>query len=63
MTMKPHVSFTLGLKDMNRAKEFYSQGFGWPILQDYGEWVICGVGDGACVRCAVTRATLPPSVP
>jgi len=38
--MNAHVSgITLGVKDVNRAKQFYSEGLGWPIQQDYGEWV------------------------
>ena len=46
--MKPHVSvITLGTRDMQRAKQFYSEGLGWPILQDYGEWVSFGLGDGS----------------
>jgi catechol 2,3-dioxygenase-like lactoylglutathione lyase family enzyme len=29
--MKPHVSvITLGVRDLNRAKEFYGKGLGWP---------------------------------
>jgi uncharacterized protein len=38
--MKPHVSIIrLGVSDMNRAKQFYSEGLGWPILQEHGTWV------------------------
>jgi predicted enzyme related to lactoylglutathione lyase len=45
--MKPHVSvITLGVKDIEQAKQFYSQGLGWPILQDFGGWVTFGLGDG-----------------
>jgi catechol 2,3-dioxygenase-like lactoylglutathione lyase family enzyme len=34
--MNPHVSvITLGVGDLNRAKQFYSEGLGWPIQQDY----------------------------
>jgi predicted enzyme related to lactoylglutathione lyase len=36
--MNPYVSgITLGVKDVNRAKQFYGKGLGWPILQEQGE--------------------------
>jgi uncharacterized protein len=38
--MNPHVSaITIGVKDINRAKEFYSEGLGWPIAEDHGTFV------------------------
>jgi catechol 2,3-dioxygenase-like lactoylglutathione lyase family enzyme len=47
VSMKPYVSvITLGVKDVNQAKQFYGQGLGWPIVQDYGTWVCFGLGDG-----------------
>lgn len=46
--MKPHVSvITLGLRDLNRAKRFYSMGLGWPIQQDYPVWVSFGLANGS----------------
>ncbi len=46
--MKPHVSIiTLGVRDLNRAKQFYSQGLGWPIQQEQGPWVAFSLGDGS----------------
>ena len=46
--MQPHVSvITLGVKDLNRAKQFYSKGLGWPIHQEAGEWVAFSLGDGS----------------
>ena len=47
--MKPHVSgITLGVKDMSRAKQFYSKGLGWPIQQDYqGQWVSFSLNNGS----------------
>ena len=46
--MKPHISaITLGVRDFARAKKFYGEGLGWPVEQDYGEWVAFGIGDGA----------------
>jgi catechol 2,3-dioxygenase-like lactoylglutathione lyase family enzyme len=47
-TMKPHVSaITLGVKDVNRAKEFYRDGLGWPIQQEVDDWVCFILGDGS----------------
>jgi len=46
--MKPHVSiFTLGVGDLDRAKRFYAEGLGWPILQEQGPWVCFALGDGS----------------
>jgi catechol 2,3-dioxygenase-like lactoylglutathione lyase family enzyme len=46
--MKPHVSvITLGVEDLDRAKQFYGKGLGWPIRQDYPQWVSFGLGDGS----------------
>jgi uncharacterized protein len=46
--MNPHVSvITLGVRDMSRAKQFYGDGLGWPIQQEYPEWVTCSLGNGS----------------
>jgi len=46
--MNPHVSgITLGVRDVERAKRFYSEGLGWPIQQEQGEWVSFALGDGS----------------
>ena len=46
--MNSHVSaITLGVRDFDRAKQFYSEGLGWPIRQEYGEWIALRVGDGS----------------
>jgi len=46
--MNPHVSgITLGVKDLNRAKVFYSEGLGLPIKQEQGEWVSFALGNGS----------------
>lgn len=38
--MNPHIAvITLGVRDLNRAKQFYSQGLGWPIAVDQGQFV------------------------
>jgi uncharacterized protein len=45
--LKPHVSvITLGVRDLERAKRFYGKGLGWPVLQDYEQWVSFSLGDG-----------------
>lgn len=44
--MKANVSsILLGVKDMDRAKKFYTEGLGWQIAQDYGVSVFF-VSDG-----------------
>jgi uncharacterized protein len=46
--MNPHVSvITLGVRDMTRAKRFYGDGLGWPVEQDYPQWVSFKMGDGS----------------
>jgi uncharacterized protein len=46
--MNPHVSvITLGVRDMARAKRFYGEGLGWPVEQDYPQWVSFKMGDGS----------------
>lgn len=48
--MKPHVStITLGVRDLDRAKRFYSEGLVWPILQEYSEWVAFRINEGSSV--------------
>jgi uncharacterized protein len=46
--MNPHVSvITLGVRDFDRAKRFYSEGLGWPIQQEQDDWVCFGLADGS----------------
>lgn len=46
--MRPHVAIIgLGVKDFARAKTFYSEGLGWPILLEEGEWACFSLGDGS----------------
>src|SRR5574341_538816 len=46
--MNPHISaITLGVRDLNRAKKFYSEGLGCPIQQDQGGFVSFSLGDGS----------------
>lgn len=48
--MKPHISaLTLGVKDVQAAKKFYAEGLGWPIEQDYGQWVAFSINGGNAV--------------
>ncbi|MGH8991156.1 MAG: VOC family protein [Acidimicrobiia bacterium] len=48
--MNPHVSvITLGVSDLNRARQFYTEGLGWPTHQDYDQWVSFNLGDGSSV--------------
>jgi hypothetical protein len=38
--MKPHVAvITLGVRDLERARKFYSEGLGWQIQQEDYNWV------------------------
>ena len=46
--MKPHIAIiALGVRDFSRAKQFYSEGLGWPIQQEQGEWICFGLGGGS----------------
>jgi catechol 2,3-dioxygenase-like lactoylglutathione lyase family enzyme len=46
--MRPHVAIIgVGVRDFDRAKRFYSEGLGWPIQQEQGEWVCFSLGDGS----------------
>jgi uncharacterized protein len=48
--MNPHVSvITLGVRDLKGAKQFYADGLGWPLHQDYDQWVSFRLGDGSAV--------------
>jgi len=46
--MKPHVAvITLGVRDLERARRFYSEGLGWRIQQEDHNWVCFLLGDGS----------------
>ena len=48
--MNAHVSgITLGVSDLNRAKQFYGTGLGWAIQQEHGEWVSFSLNGGSLV--------------
>jgi catechol 2,3-dioxygenase-like lactoylglutathione lyase family enzyme len=47
--MNPHISaITLGVRDADRAKRFYGDGLGWPILHAQGPWTSFSVNGGSC---------------
>ena len=46
--MNPHVAvITLGVRDLERARRFYSEGLGWPIQQEDHNWVCFSLGNGS----------------
>ena len=46
--MKPHVAvITLGVRDLKRARTFYSDGLGWPVQQEDDNWVCFLLGEGS----------------
>ena len=46
--MNPRISvITLGVADVAQARDFYSDGLGWPVHQDLGDWVCFILGGGS----------------
>ena len=46
--MNPQIRvITLGVRDLNRAKQFYGEGLGCPIEQDQCEFASFNLGDGS----------------
>jgi uncharacterized protein len=46
--VKPHIALIgLGVRDFEKARRFYSEGLGWPIQQEQGQWVCFSLGDGS----------------
>src|SRR5205814_1483923 len=46
--MKQHLSVvTLGVRDLARAKQFYSDGLGWTVSAEQGRWVLFKLGNGS----------------
>jgi uncharacterized protein len=49
-SMKAHVSsILLGVRDMDRSKEFYTEGLGWKVKNDYGVSVFFEPNGGSLV--------------
>jgi hypothetical protein len=47
-SVNPHIAIIgLGVRDFDRAKQFYSEGLGGPIQQEQGEWICFSLGDGS----------------
>jgi predicted enzyme related to lactoylglutathione lyase len=47
--VNPNMSvITLGVGDLGRAKQFYGEGLGWPLQQDYPQWVSFALNGGSC---------------
>jgi uncharacterized protein len=58
-TMNAHISgITLGVRDVDRAKQFYSEGLGWPIQQEQGPWVSFSLNNGTSVLGLLPRDAL-----
>jgi len=46
--LKPHIAIVgVGVRDFARARQFYCDGLGWPVLQEQDEWVCFSLGDGS----------------
>jgi uncharacterized protein len=57
--MNAHVGFiTLGVGDLNRAKQFYSQGLGWPVQVAQGDFVSFRPADGSSTLTLYPRQVL-----
>ena len=57
--MNPQISaITLGVRDLKRATQFYSEGLGCPIEQDQGGFVSFNLGNGSSALALYTRDAL-----
>jgi catechol 2,3-dioxygenase-like lactoylglutathione lyase family enzyme len=57
--MNPYVGFiTLGVSDLNRAKQFYRDGLGWPIQVDQGHFVSFSPANGSSALALYSREVL-----
>jgi uncharacterized protein len=58
-TMNAHVGFiTLGVGDLDRAKQFYSQGLGWHVQVAQGQFVAFQAADGSSALTLYPRKVL-----
>jgi uncharacterized protein len=57
--MNAHVGFiTLGVEDLDRAKQFYRDGLGWPVQVDQGQFVSFRPADGSSTLTLYPRQVL-----
>ena len=57
--MDPHVGvITLGVSDLNRAKQFYRDGLGWPTQVDQGHFVSFSPASGSSALALYPRGVL-----
>ena len=57
--MNAHFSvLTLGVNDIARAKKFYSEGLGWPVKQDHGQFVSFAPASGSSALALYPREIL-----
>jgi predicted enzyme related to lactoylglutathione lyase len=57
--MNAHVGFiTLGVEDLDRAKQFYRDGLGWPIQVDQGHFVAFRPAHGSSALTLYPRKVL-----
>ena len=55
--MKATISaVTLGVADVDASKRFYAEGLGWPIEQDFGQWVSFALEGGGSLGLLERRA-------
>ena len=58
--MNPHISvITIGVSDLSRAKQFYSDGLGWPVAVDQGQFVSFAPADGSSGLALYPMQALP----
>src|SRR5437868_2079609 len=57
--MNPQITaITLGVSDMNQAEQFYCEGLGCPIEQEYPGFVSFNLGDGSSALALYTWEAL-----
>jgi uncharacterized protein len=57
--MNAHVGFiTLGVSDLNRAKQFYGEGLGWPVQVAQGRFVAFRPANGSSALTLYPREVL-----
>jgi catechol 2,3-dioxygenase-like lactoylglutathione lyase family enzyme len=57
--MHPHVNIiTLGVSDLDRAKQFYHEGLGWPLEVEQGHFASFAPANGTSALALYPRAVL-----